>query len=240
MNSLRKNTLLCAAALTLALVRTASAQQVTLPQGTLLKPLPDFTKAFISYESSKDAAPLPADAPHRATVARTQNILHEEIVDGRGCCADTWYLGVRQYRKPHGGTAWFLSEPARANTAQDSSYDPLPAIGFRNWHWVGPETYVGTVLLGGKECLAFVPEGPGTFGKNTEHLAERLGKAPHVAYVDAESRLPVLQRMGTATQTFRFESLPPGLLTLPADLSAQIRATEEARARLLQAAPRPY
>lgn len=214
-----------------------------LPDGPLLKSAPNYSKWTISYGVPKDskAAPMSADAPHRAAVSKTQNILHEAVFDGRGCCTDTWYLGVQQYRKPHGGKAWFLSEPAAVNTAQDSSYDPLPASGYRDWEWVGKDAYVGTVEFEGRPSLAFIPGGIKVLGTvDSEKLKELLEAQPHIAYVDAQSRLPVMQKKGTVELRYRFESLPQSLLTLPPELATQIRKNEEARTRLLQPAARPY
>ena len=247
-NSFRVNTPLLAGLFFSCFVSLASAQEPppiapTPPEGALLKSAPNYSKWTITYGVPKDSktGPMSADAPHRAAVSKTQNILHEEVFDGRGCCTDTWYLGAQQYRKPHGGKAWFLSEPAAVNTAQDSSYDPLPSSGYREWEWVGKDTYVGTVDFDGKPALAFVPGGIQVLGTvDSEKLKERLANQPHIAYVDMESRLPAMMKKGTVELRYRFESLPQSLLTLPAELATQIRKNEEARMRLLQPAARPY
>lgn len=210
------------------------------PAGPLLKSAPEFSKWNIAYAFAKGegAPPVSGDLSRRAVVTKTRNIIHEEIFDGRGCCLDTWYLGPQQYRKPHGKDAWFVSEPARTNTAQDSDYDPLPANGFRGWDWVGAESYVGQMENEGRQCLVFVPGGPAKL--QGESLKESLQSQSHVAYVDASSRLPVSLRSGNVTQSFRFESLPPVMQELPPKLVEQIKQTEESRKKLLQAAPRPY
>lgn len=214
--------------------------QPVIPDGLLLKSAPEFSKWTISYSFPKGegAAPVSGDLTRRAVVTKTRNIVHEESFDGRGCRLDTWYLGSQQYRKPHGKDVWYLSEPARSNTAQDSEYDPLPTNGFRGWDWVGRESFVGQVDKDGVQCLAFVPGGAANLQGND--LSESLKKQSHVAYVDATTKLPLAFKNGTVVQNFRFETQAPVVQELPPKLVDQIKKAEESRARLLQAAPRPY
>jgi hypothetical protein len=75
---------------------------------------------------------------------------------------------------------------------------------------------------------------------NPAHIKELLAAKPLVAYVSAETRLPVALRSGAITQRFHFASPPSVMQSLPAELLDQIRKGEQARQRLYQPAPRPY
>ncbi len=216
-----------------------------MPAGALLKAAPEFSKWTVTFDypsrQGTNPPPLTGDETHQVSVTKTGKIVSEDVVDGRGCHLETWYFGDQQYRKPHGKNVWYLSVPARHDSPVDPDYTPLPANGFRDWEWVGKDSFVGTMALDDGKWLVFVPGGAKTMDlTNPARIRERLAALPVVAYVNAETRLPHLLRAGGVTQRFLFGAPPAGIQTPPPDLVEQIKKGEEARSRLLQHAPRPY
>ena len=216
-----------------------------IPADPLLKAAPDFSKWTVNYVYPKQPAtncpPLSGDETHRMTVTKTGNIVSEDVVDGRGCHTETWYVGALQYRKPPGKSNWFESSPTIGANPVSTDYSPLPPNGFRAWDWIGRESYAGKVALESGESFVFVPGGAQKLNlSNPGRLKELIAAQPLVAYVNAETRLPVALCSGGVTQRVVFDPPPNAVQTLPADLLDQIRKGEEARRRLYQPAPRPY
>jgi hypothetical protein len=61
---------------------------------------------------------------------------------------------------------------------------------------------------------------------------EQLDTFHNVAFIDAESRLPVETRAFGAYSSFRFTDAPTDKLTLPADLVTQLKHDQEILSRL--------
>ncbi len=94
---------------------------------------------------------------------------------------------------------------------------------------------------GEQELVVIVPGGfpaldPGT----SDNLRKKLKSAVAVAYVDADTRLPVEIKTRDESRFFRFDPPPTEMQVLPADLLAQIKKADDARARLSEPADRPY
>lgn len=218
-----------------------AGEKLTPPSGALLKLAPDYSKWTVNYiyaQASDPKTPLTGTETHQVNMTKTRTIISEDIVDGMGRHDSIWHVGPLQYRKPPEQTIWFESSAARGNVEVHSDFRPLPANGFRGWDWVGEETYVGTLPLGTVSCLVFAPEGAkGIKGALTK---EQVAALTTVAFVNVETRLPVMMRVGNVTQQFVFAPPPTAMQELPTDLKEQIKQAEQARQRLYQPAPRPY
>ena len=224
---------------------SASSAHLEIPVGPLLKPAPDFSKWTVSYSypkaGSPGAAALDGDQTCQVTTTRTGEIISEDIVDGKGHHTELWHVGALQYRKPAGKADWFQSSPANGTNYGNSDYSPLPSNGYRDWEWVGKDSYVGTLVLENGKWFEFVPGSTKKLDQaNPGRMKEQLAAQPLVAYVNAETRFPDTLRTGEVTQRFLFASPPTGMQALPPDLVEQIKKGEEARRRLYQPARRPY
>ncbi len=228
-----------------ALAQENPAGTLEIPAGALLKAAPEFSKWTVTYnypaQPVADSPRLTGDETHRVTTIKTGKIISEDLVDGRGCHTETWHVGALQYLKPHGKPTWFESSPSAGVDPVSTDYSPLPPNGFRAWDWVGRDSYAGRVALEGGDTFVFVPGGAQRLDLSIPGKAkERIAAQPLVAFVNAETRLPLALRSGSVTQRFVFDPPPNAIQSLPADLLDQIRKGEEARQRLYQPAPRPY
>lgn len=231
--------------------QTATATKPTLPTGPLLRTVDNFSRWEVSFAYSDDqqkkgdtidakATSLSENArPRKITTTKTGPIIHEETTDVIDRQTDTWFNGNTQYAKAGSSRIWLQASPGLMG---DTAYHPLPANGFRNLDWITPDNYVGLVpAAGGRQYLVFTQGGLQKLDlTDAAERNDRMTKAGTIAYVDADSRLPILVRINGETRAYRFDAAPAQVQTLPVDLADQIKKGEEARARLLQSAARPY
>ena len=173
---------------------------------------------------------------------KTGRTIHEVRLDILGHGTDTWFDAGVQYTKFEKDSAWYRSDRSTGgDTSAEASYHPLPASGFRDLEWIKAENYAGTAPYDKHDCLVFVPTGADKLDLNGAGDAQKKLKAlDTVAYVDADSRLPVAVRTRGDLRTFQFDPPPMEMQTLPVDLTTQVKKGEDARTRLNQTAPRPY
>ena len=224
-----------------------------IPSGPLLKSAPDFSRWEISFSypkppnkqpaepaSGKPAMPVPAGLS-KVVTTKTREIIHEEETDSNGQRSEKWHVGSLQYAQPPGKSVWYESDAGKLpdGSASDPSYSPLPASGFRELDWISPAAYAGTIKYNGRDCLVFV-RGDAAGGDNPEQRKAWLESRETISYIDAESRLPVLVRIGGETRIYRFAGPPAEMQSLPADVQERVKKAEEARSRLHQLPPRPF
>lgn len=226
-----------------------------LPSSPLLGKAPEFSEWGITFtyasEAARKAKPESASQPRlayldkrssRVTTTKTGKIIHEVTRDLAGTQTEIWSEGTTQYYQMPGNTLWFESgNTTSAAGVREVDSRALPPSGFRDLDWITADNYAGTIPYGNGSCFIFVPEGYRKLdlrdeGKRTK-LLESQGK---IAYVDADTRMPVAVRDGDVTRVFRFNSPPTAMQTFPADLSKAINDGKEARRRLEQPAARPY
>lgn len=220
------------------------------PSGPLLRPPGDFShwqvvsvysgKALKKDRAGRRAKTAPAavseERLQKLVTTRTGRLVHEERTDFAQRTTDVWYDGGTQYTRPAGGSGWLRTE----STSGDSSYRPLPDIGYRDVGLIRTDRYVATLPYDNRPCLVFVPDPAPKIDWAKPAAQKQLKSLDTVALVDAETRLPVEIRAGGETRTFQFDPPPTRMQTLPADLLSQAKRGDDARARLNQPAPRPY
>lgn len=215
------------------------------PEGVLLKKPADFAKWEVTYSYAKSDVPggrppTPAE-PKTLLTTKTGNIVHEQATDLQGRITDTWHTGPTQYRKPAGETVWYQPVAPSDGQGGSSDYAPIPPNGYRQWDWVGEGSYALTLPFENVPCLVFVPGGRKTVGEDDEKkAAAKISAMPVVAYVNAETRLPVALRMGNVISRLTFQPPPSSLQSLPPDLLEQLRKAEQSRKNLFQQPARPF
>ena len=234
---------------------TPSTRQV--PTGPLLKPAPEFSAWRIDFiyteeKSSQNSRAISSALVlsqaeserrlQRVDVTKTGKIIHEFAAYLSGKQVDTWDEGSMQYVKQTGATFWLAKNGVGLDgKPNDATYVPFPALGFRDMDWINAKTYVATIAFGDRSCLVFVRSGADKLdATDSAKLKKQLDTQDVVAYVDADSRLPISMRMGRTVQAYRFGVPPAEMQVLPQDLQAEIKRGEDARARLNVMAPRPY
>jgi len=241
--------ILCAAS---AHAQTGSSPKPELPPGPPLAPAPSFSQWIVTFSYPEERAksenpsgfgPGPVNVGTRTkkiTTTKTEEIVHEEFVDGLGGKFDQWHVGPILYIKSSGSNTWGQIEASRATDRGIDTDEVLPANGFRGLGWIARDNYAGTVKYSGRNCLLFVLGAPPHLDLSNPDSLKKLESLNAVAFVDAESRLPVEAGASGVIRYFQFADAPSDKLTLPPDLAQQIQQGEEGRARLEQRLPRPY
>ena len=205
------------------------------PPGDYVASMPDFSRWLItfSYPEDRTKSPNPslpgymAGRPRARTTTITKEIIHEETVNINGDKTDAWRIRAIQYQKPPGSTVWYQA-PARAMTA----------TGFSDLEWITGDDYIGTVRYAGRTCLVFAGNAPADLdvSKLSDPTAE-FNSLNQIAFIEADSRLPVETRAFGVIRYFKFMEGPTEKLTFPADLAEHIRQNDAIEARLSGHAP---
>ncbi len=226
-----------------------------IPSGPLLNSAPAFSQWIItiSYPDDKKengvanpsdpAKPIPenlAARPRTITTTKTGEIIHEETVTVGGNKLENWQINGDFYIKFPGNSFWSAYEKSGPPTS-DSRVALLPACGFRGLDWINKYTYAGKIKSASGFWLVFVPGGRETVNAQDPTKLKVLDTLPTLAYVDAETRLPVMARADGVTRAFSFTQPPPtSLQTLPADLADEIKKGAELRAKRAAAPLKEY
>ena len=228
------------------------------PSGLLLAPAPEFSQwvitfAYLAPSAGISAADTPSPTPPPSfhpdptlpkitTTTKTHDILHEEVIDGRGTKYELWYEGQTLYcRNPSSGI-WDEHDPIKDGPGtKNPLYVPMPANGFRDLEWISLENYAGTIKYRVSDCLVFTmvtPHSPHLFNRKSPiNLVESLDS---YALIDNATRLPIKVKVGGILRSYEFKDAPSEKLTLPADLTEQLRKSDEAVKTITHPMPRPY
>jgi hypothetical protein len=247
----------------MSIVRASSQQTddlIQFPTGPLLRPAPEFSEWTITHSYSDEMTPaagsaskanvpreiakLPLLRPRRTITTKTGGTVRIVIIDLAGKTTEKWFIDGVQFTKPDGSDVWYGANKAvAAGILPDAYYSaPLPASGFQDLDWIAEGNYAGAIQLGDIKCLVFVPGGmtPDDW-KDAKKRKAKLDSAEKVAYIDADSRLPVALRILGEVRQFQFTNpAPTQMLAPPPDLAEQIKKGKEAIANLLRSAARPY
>jgi hypothetical protein len=232
------------------------APKPELPPGPAIASAPEFSQWVTTFSYLEDRAAalahdnkaLPPDVLTRTrtiTTTKTKEIVHEEYVDGNGTKFDEWHVGPVVYMKDPAAKQWgeLSASTAGSGATGGPNYSRLPTTGFRDLDWITRENYAGTIKLGDRPCLVFIVGAPSHFILSSSALtsqADELDSFSRVAYVDAETRLPMQVQISGVLRYYRFGTAPTDKLTLPPDLTNQLEVGEEGRAVMSQRLPRPY
>ena len=170
------------------------------------------------YPNAPNGAMLPA-ATRSVTVTRTKPLWLAVTVDVKGNTMNQGGDGTLQILNVSGSPA-----PIPAPTdLVDSKLVDFSRVDFPDMAWISPKTYVGVQKIGELPCLVF---------KNADPAGEMT------AWVDLESRFPVLWRQGNQTRAFRLLSAPPQPLDFPPQLDKLFKAMKKDREILRRPIPR--
>lgn len=228
------------------------------PPGPLLAPAPGFSQWTITFsygEAQKEtglatasAAPQPitgnmAVRARTIITTKTGEIIHEETLTLGGDKTEDWQVHGDYYVKYPGKSFWSAYEKADPTeiASRNRVAMGLPPSGFRDLDWIGKETYAGETKTDSGYCLIFVPGGLNTLNAEDPSQQNKLGSLPKIAYIDAETRLPVMVRAAGETRVFKFTQPPPtSIQSLPGDLADEIKQGDEIRAQRNAAPQREY
>jgi len=125
---------------------------------------------------------------------------------------------------------------------------------FSGLEWISPATYTGIQSLGGRKVIVFTgsvcDKGATDLaiirnGVDRQRGQEALSghivtkafdpndyKVPAIAYIDLESRLPLMVKYGSLTRSYHYRTPSQSTLTLPPDAVQAVNGFEQYKASL--------
>lgn len=218
-----------------------------LPSGPLLKRAPENSTWKITVRgqpAASDATSAAKDGTDRqdksespvigqSSVIKTGPIIFEESVDGKGQRIEVWHVsGLRVMKRP---------DVPRPVVSPEYSGGDIHSVNFAvsdfaGLDWISAKTFTGTAQYQGKDCLVFNENvSPLTARLKEEEIisidqAKVFGreipgqrKVAATAYIDIESRLPLLVTFGNEKRIYEYGSPPSAPLQLPADVASQVK-----------------
>jgi hypothetical protein len=187
------------------------------PPGPLVAPVPDYAQwvETLSYpeDHGKGTPPSPDMAKGQVRTissTRTGDIFHEVIVNQGGQKTEQWDAGQMQYSKGWDSPTWGLAKGTASSLA----------IRYPNTDWITADSYLGTMMYSGKSCLVFALGAPAKVDLSSPDTQDLFDSLPQLAFIDAQTHLPVEIRMSGVYHLFQFGNAPTDRLTLPDDLTA--------------------
>ena len=229
----------------------------SIPPGPLLRPAPSNARWAVEFQygeekelgSPKRAMGLPR--VKTTIAARSGQVTYEEATDEAGMKTEKWILNGEQYTRKPGSSDFYT---ARKCDVANANYEYFSPTGFRGFHWVSKEKFVGIQNALGHECLVFSTlqdeqelRDPDAFALLNEMRASRKVKEcvpggmsiEVTAFIDLDSRLPVALRIGRETRIFSFLEPSAVQVTLPPELVSHLVKRQKLWDQLVRAAPSP-
>lgn len=212
------------------------------------------TVAFIA-PLAKQTEPLPAPNRSVTTVMRAGDTLYQTVQSGERR-QESWRVGSLQYNLPVAGDGFFSP-----TSSEESAHVPMESDSFLEFSWISPEFSIGSMTVGGRECLVYVdvqgrkipqeaklenlfapmlaavPAG----GKNVPGILPQtvLAEGVRIACLDAQTHLPYLLQNGFQIRSYEFTPLPAQTLPLPKALAEMKEAVLRANRAFYAAPARP-
>lgn len=221
---------------------SARSQQPTpadpLSSGTLvIGVVADYTQWVIDYKGANAAGsgtpvhaettpargpiPLVVAPPTRIVLTRTGNIGHKVANLADGQTDETWIIDE----------SWVERRPGVPRLVTGlGGVDPLSLPEF---NWISKDCFIGTKKFRGRDCLVFQCKMDPLRITNPSLAAAIGGRGPEAdetvtAYVDSETRYPILVQIGADSRLYTISTIPHLPLAVPPDFTA---AAAEAKAR---------
>jgi len=229
-------------------------QQAVLPSGALLNRAPDYSKWTVVINGSAGSPDMGSKEKHAptnslSTLTKAGGIILEQNVDTQGQKEEIWHCkGIRVEKDPK--TAAPLISPDRG-TGDIYSVD-FSQSDFAGLSWVSPKTFAGIEKYEGRDCIVFRDKvSPLTAEYRRQEMsgiaiAQSLGQdmseilVPAIAYIDLQTRLPVLVTFGNQKRVYQYSTIPHDPLTLPPDLAEALKGYGEKLQRLSAPSVRAY
>jgi hypothetical protein len=227
-----------------------------LPEGPLLKRAPDPGEWEIRLDTEQSQKPPqpgsepPPPPPKTVLVTKAGKVVREVIAYANGTSVEIWHRGGVTVSRNQGSQAWSASPESAAGF---ESPDYITA-DFSGLGWISPATYTGIQSFGGRKVIVFtgsvcdksatdlsvlkngVDRQRGEEARSGHRVTKAFDpndyKVPAVAYIDLETRLPLILKYGNLTRSYRYRSPSQSELTLPPDAVKAVSSYEKYRASL--------
>jgi len=227
-----------------------------LPPGPLLKRAPDYSTWTVTSqghavegrqlakavatgaEKSKDKEAVPTTS----TVVKTGSTILEVNIDTGGRRREIWHVGGMMVMKQ--------SDAAEPIVWPDSVQSDIYSVNFASadfagLDWVSATTYAGMAKYQGRDCIQFNGEVSPLNPKAREEELIAIGQAiafglpvpqetkvAAVAFIDLETRLPLIVTFGNEKRIYQYGAPPAADLTLPPELANAVKEREKQLKRL--------
>jgi hypothetical protein len=124
---------------------------------------------------------------------------------------------------------------------------------FAGLDWISATTYTGMAKYQGRDCIQFTGEVSPLNPRAREEEAIAIGQAiafgqpvpqetkvAAVAYIDLETRLPLIVTFGNEKRIYQYGTPPAADLTLPPELANAVKEREKQLKRLSAGPSRAY
>jgi hypothetical protein len=213
-----------------------------------------FSKIGGKVEARESKSDQDKTRPQRqVAVTKTGKVIHEIKVDALGKSTEVWHVGGVQVTVPSGNGFPSIFPDFGGGDIYTTNY---AVSDFAGLDWISATTFAGIQKVMGRDCIIFRSE-VNTLQKD-EQVEEELvasralvrqldaarkkggtpnapappagvTKAPAVACIDLETRLPVAVTFGNETRTYQYGQPPGEMQVLPAALAV---ALNEYQARI--------
>jgi len=225
------------------MAQTPGSQPVPQPllSGPLLNRAPEsalWTVIISRTSSRKPEARREKGAPaelQQLTVAKSKTTYREERLLSDGTKSEVWRVGAMQISALPGSGELTIFEPSPSSIAllDPEAYTDYSKTDFPGFEWISKKNYRGVQELAGRPCLVFEEAASDPSGEAPEGAPQIL-RTSMAAWIDLETRLPVILQKGAKTNAYRFGTPPQGMLTLP----PRIQSLLDRRAKALEMATR--
>jgi len=234
-----------------------------LPPGPLLKRAPDYStwtvtcqghalerrpvkSATSGEEKSKDKESVTI----ASTVVKTGSTILELNADTDGKRKEIWHVGGLMVMKQ--------PDTAEPIVWPDSAQADIYSVNFANadfagLDWISSTTYAGMAKYQGRDCIQFNGDVSPLNPKAREEEAIAIGQAiafglpvppetkvAAVAFIDLETRLPLVVTFGNEKRIYQYGTPPTADLTLPPELANAVKEREKQLKRLSTGPTRAY
>jgi hypothetical protein len=222
-----------------------------LPTGPLLKRAPDPYEWVIRVDTEESAKPPqegkapPPPPPKTLVVTKGGKVVREVLGYANGAAVEIWHRGGASVSKSQGNQTWNVNPNS---TAGFESPDYVTS-DFSGLEWISPSTFTGIQSFGGRKVIVFTgsvcDKGATDLaiiknGVDRQRGQEALSghivtkafdpkdyKVPAVAYIDLETRLPLILKYGNLTRSYQYRLPSQSILTLPPDAAQAVSGFEK-------------
>ena len=178
----------------------------------------------------------------KTLTTKTGKIRHEVRVDLLGNKSDIWWDAANQIQDSSNGNSPIIS----TGGLLDGSYVDYSKSDFPAFDWVSKANFVGMRTVLGKKCWVFTENRLG-ISEESKEIVQKQGnyspkqyEFPITAYIDADTRLPVLLAWGQESIRVTFLPPPQAMQTLPASIAKAESKVKETQQAMRSPHPKPF
>jgi hypothetical protein len=225
-----------------ALAHAQDTKMPPLPDGPLLKRTPDFAAWNVTDQgnpvagtgSSSGNGAAGKQIVAQAKFVKTGSTIFEQSSDATGKLQEIWHINGIRLAKIAGAPTPTICPDFGGGDIFSINFSTSDFAGL---DWISKDSYAGIVKYQGKDCILFKGEvSPISLGEQNAQIAriaadkaqgitpEEMVKVPAVAYIDLETRLPVVAVFGSQKRTYQYNSPPTEKLAPPVELTGPLKA----------------